>query len=151
MNKSVIIGGVVVTLIVVGVIIFKPKSATVQNAQNHAENAVQQVEQEIAKKEGGSSIVVPDNLQDCPSEWFQTEGGRERVVCDESQKSPYCSYYTLEKAGKISTKLLEFTSECAVCRNHKRKGEVFIDDVSAGKYTHLGYQKGECTQGMYKK
>lgn len=150
MNKNMIIGIIIIVLIVIGVIIIKPQSNN-SNSQNQAENIVGNVEKQIDQKTGSSGIVVPDNLQDCPADWFQTEAGRQNVVCDESAKVPYCSYYTLEKDGVTKTRVLEFTSECAVCRNHKRKGEVFIDDSSAGKYTHLGYQKGECTQGMYKK
>jgi hypothetical protein len=153
MNKNIIIGIVVVVLVGAGIFLLKPKSGNTpnnQSAQQQADDIVGKVEKEIEKKAGGSSIVVPENLQDCPSEWFQKQAGREKVVCDASQKAPYCSYYTVEKDGKISTKLLEFTSECAVCQNHKHKGEVFLDG-SAGKYTHLGYLSGECTQGMYKK
>lgn len=148
MNKKVIIGIIIIGLIVVSLVIFKPKLNN-SNSQNQSENTVEKVEKQIEQKAGSSAIIAPNNLQDCPADWFQTEGGRERVVCDESIKAPYCSYYTLEKNGVTKTHLLQFTSECALCRNHKRKGEVF-GDSSAGKYTHLGYHKDECTQGMYK-
>jgi len=149
MHKNLLIGIVVLVLVVSGGIIFKPK-ANKSDVQSQAEEVVADIEKQMDQKEGSSGILVPENLQDCPADWFQSEAGRERILCDESIKTPYCSYYTLEKDGVTKTKVLEFTSECAVCRNHKKKGEVFIDG-SAGKYTHLGYQKGECTQGMYKK
>lgn len=149
MNKYVIIGIIIITLVGIGFIAFKPKPNNL-NSQNQAENIVENVEKQIENKAGSGAIVAPGNLQDCPENWFETVNGRERVACDESIKAPYCSYYTLEKNGVLKTRLLQFTSECAVCRNHKRKGEVF-GDSTAGKYTHLGYHKGECTQGMYKK
>jgi len=96
-------------------------------------------------------IVVPENLEACPERLMEKKtNGIEYVVnCGDEPNGEFCSYYTVEKNGEVKNHNLQFNNECTLCRTHKQKGEVF-GDSTAGKYTHLGYEKKACTQGMYK-
>ena len=78
--------------------------------------------------------------------------GFEYVVnCTDEPKGEFCSYYTVEKDGVTKAHNLQFNTECIMCRTHGQKGEVF-GDSTAGKYTHLGYERKpvpkECTKRL---
>ncbi len=116
------------------------KKGVKKNPKN-ALSSLQDVVNKIDKVNSG--IKVPGNLMDCPDKYFDRT---ENIDCP---KTPYCSYYQTVKNGQATVHNLEFTSECAVCRNHKKKGAEFHRNGDI-IYIHLGYQKGKCYQGMYK-
>ncbi len=90
-----------------------------------------------------SGIKVPSDLQDCPDKYFAKNAD---FTCS---KQEYCSYYKAVKGKQTTYHNLEFTNECSLCKYHKKIGTIFYK-ADKMVYTHLGYQKGKCYQGMYK-
>jgi hypothetical protein len=115
-----------------------------KDAKKNPKGALSSLQDVVTKIDKvNSGIKVPGNLMDCPDKYFE---GNKNLNCP---KEPYCSYYTTTKNGQARTHNLEFTNECSLCSIHKKKGVEFHRNGDI-VYTHLGYQKGKCYQGMYK-
>jgi hypothetical protein len=119
-------------------------AANNEQARNQAKEIIKKADQ------ADTGIIVPENLLDCPAEYFEkAPGGSMKVDCSALPKEPTCSYYKTVKNGVEKYHNLEFTNACLVCRNHKLKGEQFNDN-NGEIYIHLGFENKACTQGMYK-
>lgn len=94
-----------------------------------------------------SGIKVPVNLMECPTKYFEKEGGTYKINCNQETREKVCSYYKTVKDGTEKTHNLEYNTECGACRFY---GETGTKESGNTKYVHLGYVKGPCEQGMYK-
>jgi hypothetical protein len=107
---------------------------------------VDELLEEIEEIEIKGNIIVPDNLNTItPDLWNQYEDAN----CSNEPFITICEYYyeTKNETGDKSIKNLEWNSLCAYVKHYKGQ-----NTWSTGSYDYetLGYEEGECFQGMYK-
>ncbi len=120
--------------------------------ENQITGEAENINKQISQMEQG--ITVPANLTKCDIDKYfdrdaQTQGLRIRTDCNQLPQDPVCNYYkTVEKDGSEPVHVAQYTNACGYCRfffGEERK------TVGSKTFIDLGYQQGECTQGMYKK
>jgi hypothetical protein len=104
--------------------------------KEEAENIEKKVE------EMSAGVTVPGNLLSCPQKYF----GTEITDCRTQPQEAVCAYYKIEKGGVERVDNGQHTSECGACKFYGKDGK-----IEAAGITLIGYEKGECYQGMYGK
>ena len=112
------------------------KEEGIEGIKEEAENIEKKVE------EVSAGVTVPGNLLSCPQKYF----GTEITDCRTQPQEPVCVYYKIEKGGQERVDNGQFTSECGACKFYGKDGK-----IEAAGITLIGYEKGECYQGMYGK
>ena len=91
-------------------------------------------------------IVVPENVLQCSTEFYQKIGNAYKVDATKYPKEDICQYYKTIKGDVGKNHNLQYNNEVVACRFFKENGETMIGET---KYIHLGYEKKPCYQGMY--
>lgn len=97
-----------------------------------------------------SSITVPSDLiTTCDAKYYEIPTNSDAAPdCDTFGGGPVCSYYKEIAKGVEKTKLLEYRTECHACRTYGKTGKT---NMGTTELISIGWTKGPCTQGMYKK